>query len=123
MVAILYHFTTREGARQIEANGFSGLSCWLSPDVESIFGEAGRSVLLEVTLNLAEDELKRYAQQVTEETDIWDETVGDFVPEPGSARHFVWYEVPVNVVVTAGRIRRVLPHERRRLFAGLSEDD
>jgi predicted amidohydrolase len=53
MAIRLFHFTSGEAAQEIVDTGFRGPSVWLSPDLESIIGEAVRSALIVVELNLS----------------------------------------------------------------------
>jgi len=77
----LYHFTSREGVRQIIAGGFDGDTCWLTPDPATVAGNAASSGLLEVTLNCSEADLQPYVRAI-EEDEIWDEERGDSVKDP-----------------------------------------
>jgi hypothetical protein len=117
MAIQLYHFTTRSCAPAILEHGFEGPTCWLSPSVETICGEAGRSALIAVALDIIDAELEQFARIVTED-EVWDDTTGEFVPDPEMAASYVWYEVPTAMIAAKGRIRLVSLHDRAELFSG-----
>lgn len=112
----LFHFTSRAAAREIIARGFNGPTCWLSPDVLTVCGDAARSALIAVELDTTDAELQPFACSVAE--DVWDEAVGDFVPDTNSPTTYVWYEIPIALIAAKGRVRLVSEQERARLFSG-----
>ena len=105
----LFHLTSKASAEKIIYGGFSGDSCWLSSDVETVCGESGRSVLLEVRIDIPETELQSFERHVVDE--VWNDEQGEFVPDP-SARPYVWYEIPTSFIA-AHDIHRVNCAQRK----------
>lgn len=115
MAVRLYHFTGRAAARSITTSGFVGESCWLSPDIETIVGEADRSALIAVDLDLTDAELDAFRRDVVED-EVWDDELEAFVRNPASSRCFVWYEVPTATLLANGRVRVLTDSERVSLM-------
>lgn len=117
MAVRLFHFTSRSRACDIITRGFDGETCWLSPTLHTVCGEAARSGLLAVELEVTVAELEPFMRTVTED-EVWDDTLGDFVFDPDSAVRYVWYEVPTALIAAKGRIRLVSADERAGLWSG-----
>jgi hypothetical protein len=108
----LYHFTSKNEAGAILADGFVG-DIWLSPDPSTVFGEQARSVLLEVAFDCPVEELEPHRREIREEQ------IDGVTEEPvagGQVDTYTWYEVPAGVVNSRAKVRAVGAEERFRLM-------
>lgn len=107
----LYHFTSRDNASEVLANGFKGESCWLSPAPDTVMGEDGRSVLILFEVDEPDEILAPYKREVTEEE------IDDDENAVGPGRVFFWYEFPAGFFNSlASRARLIEGDERAELM-------
>ena len=112
----LFQFTDRGTAQAILDGGFrdgeDGVVRF-SRYCDSM-GESSRAALLEVQIAITEEELEAKGQPV-DENEVWDDSVGDFVPvsDRTEVQSFVWYRIPAANVNANGAVRLISGHERK----------
>ena len=110
----LYHFTSEEGAREIERSGFAPGELgfvWLADHPKKVWGETSREVLFEI-LAIADD-IEPFIHNFPEE--VFDHTLGEWVSSNLSPEIGYYFLLPPDVANSFPR-RRVSDDERHKLL-------